>query len=198
MSFHDREHLEVSRAEEIVTWLSSNHATAPGVWIVTHKKGTGEPAPTYDDIVRAALRFGWVDSVPGTVDDRRTKLYLSPRKASSAWSQSNKQRIEELTADGLMEPAGVAAVESAKASGMWSAIDSAQRAEIPDDLTEEFARHDGSRENFEAFPLGVRKQILEWISLAKTAATREKRIVETATLAAQNIRANQWRGPKAT
>ena len=34
---------------------------------------------------------------------------------------------------------------------------------------------------------------LEWISTAKKAETRAKRIEETARLAQDNIRANQWR-----
>jgi uncharacterized protein YdeI (YjbR/CyaY-like superfamily) len=93
-------------------------------------------------------------------------------------------------------PAGLAAIDLAKANGSWSLIDAAQNAEIPDDLEAEFRSHPGAREKFDAFPMGVRKQILEWISLAKTPPTRAKRVAETAEQAAQNIRANQWRGPK--
>lgn len=198
MALHDREHLEVSSAQDIIAWLEANHASSPGLWVVTYKKVAKQPAPTYDEIVRAALRFGWVDSVPGRVDELRTKLYISPRKPGSAWAQTNKVRIEELLAQGLMHPAGMAKVDEAKASGAWSLIDSAQNAEIPDDLLAAFEGHPGSRENFEAFPKGVRKQILEWIAQAKTEPTRAKRVTETATLAAQNIRANQWRdGQKA-
>jgi len=198
VGIQDREHLEVAKADEIVAWLEVNHASSPGLWIVTYKKVAKLPAPTYDEIVRAALRFGWVDSVPGKVDELRAKLYISPRKPDSAWAQTNKVRIEELVAQGLMHPAGMAKVDEAKASGAWNKIDSAQNAEIPDDLSAAFELHPSSRENFEAFPKGVRKQILEWIAQAKTEPTRAKRVTETATLAAQNIRANQWRdGQKA-
>jgi hypothetical protein len=35
--------------------------------------------------------------------------------------------------------------------------------------------------------------ILEWIVTAKRPQTRAKRVQETARLAAQNVRANQWR-----
>ena len=98
----------------------------------------------------------------------------------------------------MMHPAGMAKVDEAKASGAWNKIDSAQNAEIPADLAAAFELHSSSRENFEVFPNGVRKQILEWIAQAKTEPTRAKRVTETATLAAQNIRANQWRdGQKA-
>ena len=193
----DREHLEVNEIEQLSAWLERHHSASPGLWVVYAKKATGLPAPTYDEIVRAALRFGWVDSVPGKVDAQNTKLYLSPRKPTSAWSTSNKNRVADLTSAGLMTPAGLAAVEIAQANGSWSRIDGAQNAEVPEDLETAFLLHAGSRENFENFPRGVRKQILEWISQAKTPTTRAKRIAETAELAAQNIRANQWRGPKA-
>ena len=196
MGIQDREHLPIESAQQFHDWLSSNHSSSPGVWLVTFKKGSGKPAPTYDEMVRVALCWGWVDSVPGKIDDLQTKLYFSPRKPGSAWSKSNKQRVEELLADNQIQPAGLAKIAEAKASGAWSKIDEAQDALVPADLLEAFALYPGSHENFEAFPKGVRKQILEWITLAKTPATREKRIQETASLAAQNIRANQWRDKK--
>jgi uncharacterized protein YdeI (YjbR/CyaY-like superfamily) len=46
--------------------------------------------------------------------------------------------------------------------------------------------------HWEAFSKSSRKGILEWILNAKTAETRAKRILETATLAAQNRKANQY------
>ena len=193
MGIQDREHIEVAEAAELRAWLTKNFDKSLGVWVVTHKKSSGKPAPSYDEIVRAALCWGWVDSVPGKVDENRTKLYLSPRKPNSVWSQSNKVRVEELIVTGEMMPAGLKKIEEAKAKGTWSTIDSAQNAEIPPDLAAAFSQLSGSYSNFESFPRGVRKQILEWIALAKTDETRKKRINETATLAQQNIRANQWR-----
>jgi uncharacterized protein YdeI (YjbR/CyaY-like superfamily) len=196
MGIQDREHIAAAVAQDFVAWLEANHHSSAGVWVVTYKKAAANPAPTYDELVRAAMCFGWVDSVPGKVDELRSKLYFSPRKPGSAWSQSNKIRVAELEEQGLMRPAGTAAVEAAKASGAWSKIDSAQNLEIPEDLEAALRAYSRSRENFEAFPQGVRKQILEWISLAKTPETRSRRIDETARLAEQNIRANQWRDKK--
>lgn len=196
MGIHDRQHVEIESYDHLRHWLSENHASSPGVWVVTYKKSTGKPAPTYDEIVRAALCWGWIDSISGKVDDYQTKLYLSPRKHTSAWSLSNKTRVDELIASGEMTEHGFNKVEAAKASGRWNLIDSAQQAEIPDDLQAAFELHPGSAENFEAFPRGVRKQILEWITQAKTPETREKRILETAAEAQKNIRANQWRDKK--
>lgn len=196
MGIQDREHLEVASAMELGTWLSKHHDSSPGLWVVTHKKATGKPAPTYDEIVRTILCWGWIDSVPGKVDEHRSKLYISPRKTKSAWSQANKARIEDLIAQGLMQSPGLAKVQDAISSGTWNLIDAAQNAEIPSDLSAAFEKLKGSWENFESFPKGVQKQILEWITQAKTDTTRQKRILETATLAQQNVRANQWRDKK--
>lgn len=80
MGIHDREHLEVKSALEFSNWLSKNHEKSDGLWLVTYKKVSGIPAPKYDEIVKVALSFGWIDSIPGKVDEKRSKLYFSPRK----------------------------------------------------------------------------------------------------------------------
>jgi len=195
VSIHDREHLHISSAKEFRKWLSKN-GDSPGVWLVFPKKSSGLPTATYDELVREALCFGWVDSVPGKVDAVLTKLYFSPRKPGSGWAATNKQRIMELEKLGLLQAAGREAVERAKQDGSWNLIDGSESLIIPNDLTKAFRRHKGSKAHFEAFPPGVRKQILQWIEQAKTSETRDKRIQQTAELAAQNIRANTWRPKK--
>jgi len=92
-----------------------------------------------------------------------------------------------------MTPAGLAKVEAAKADGSWNALDSIETLETPPDLAAALAAYPTATAYFDAFPRSVKRGILEWIATAKTAATRTKRITETATLAAENKRANQWR-----
>ena len=193
MGIQDREHLEIQSARTLNAWLAKNHSKSLGLWVVTYKKASGVPAPTYDEIVKVALSYGWIDSIPGKVDELRSKLYFSPRKKGSGWSAPNKKRINELMDSGKMKPAGMKILEAAKLDGSWDKLDSTESLEIPSDLLAAFRKNVGSKKNFEAFPPGVKKQILQWISQAKTPPTREKRIQETATLAARNIRANQWR-----
>jgi uncharacterized protein YdeI (YjbR/CyaY-like superfamily) len=94
---------------------------------------------------------------------------------------------------GLMMPAGLAKVNTAKKDGTWNALDSIDALEIPSDLGKAFSKNETARGYFEAFPRSVKRGILEWISTAKKPETRAKRIAETVTMAAQNIRANQWR-----
>jgi uncharacterized protein YdeI (YjbR/CyaY-like superfamily) len=143
--------------------------------------------------VEEALCFGWIDSLPRKLDEKRSMLLLAPRKAKSAWSALNKARVEKLLAAKLMQPAGLAVIAAAKASGHWSKLDAVELLEIPDDLGKALAKSAAARKNFDTFPRSVRRAILEWIIQAKKPETRAARITETVSKAKDNIRANQWR-----
>ncbi len=95
-----------------------------------------------------------------------------------------------------MQAAGRRAVELAKQTGSWSALESSEASVIPEDLATAMAGYPGSRPQFEVFPPGVRGAILQWSALAKREDTRQRRVNETARLAQQGVRANEWR-PKA-
>ena len=177
-------------------WLVANHAVARGAWFVTWKKTTGKPRLEYAEAVEEALCVGWVDSLAKTVDGERSRLLMTPRKAGSGWSRPNKERIERLTAAGLMLPAGLAVVEAARADGSWSALDDVENLVEPDDLRAGLDADPAARANWDAFPRSARRGILDWIRLAKRPETRAKRITETVTRAARNERANEWT-PKA-
>lgn len=174
-------------------WLEENHRSEKGVWLITFKKATGKTRMVYEDAVEEALCFGWVDSKPGKLDEERSMLWFAPRKKGTGWSRSNKKRVEKLTDAGLMKPAGLAKVEGAKMDGSWNALDGVENLEIPGDLQAALDANPPASELFAAFPRSVKRAILEWINSAKKAETRVNRVEETARLAAQNIRANQWR-----
>jgi len=174
-------------------WLATNHTRAEGVWLITWKKSAGKPTISYEESVEEALCFGWVDSKGNKLDDERTMLWFAPRKAGSGWSRPNKARVERLIAQGRMTPAGLAKIEVAKADGSWALLDAVENLEVPDDLAAEFDNYPAARANFDAFPRSARRGILEWIVQARRPETRAKRIAETARLAQENVRANQWR-----
>ena len=174
------------------SWLEQNHVRNEGVWLVSYKQVTGKPRISYDDAVETALCFGWIDSKPGSLDAERSRLWFSPRKRGSAWSKKNKERVERLVLAHQMHAAGLTKVEQAKRDGSWNKLDSVEALEIPSDLHLAFQAQPGSSTYFDAFPRSTKRAILEWIGNAKTNATRAKRITETATLAAENRRANQW------
>lgn len=174
-------------------WLEKHHERQTGVWLITYKATTGKPRVSYDEAVEEALCFGWIDSKSAKLDDERSMLWFAPRKAGSGWSRINKERIEKLMASGAMAPAGLSKIEAAKADGSWNKLDDVDALKIPDDLQKALKDFEDAETNFAAFPSSVRRGILEWISAAKNPETRAKRVDETARLAAQNVRANQWR-----
>ncbi len=163
------------------------------MWLVTFKKASRQPSVGYDASVEEALCFGWVDSRTRGLDEDRSMLWFAPRRKGSGWSRSNKERIAKLIDAGMMHEAGLAKVQTAKSDGTWNALDAVENLEVPRDLAEAFATHQGSERNFEAFPRWVKRAILEWISTAKRAPTRKRRIEETARLAKDNQRPKQWR-----
>ena len=170
-------------------WLEANHATARGAWMVTWRARSGRAGLEYEAAVEEALCFGWVDSTGGRVDDERGKLYFAPRKPRSMWAATNKARVERLIAQGLMAPAGLAAIERAKANGSWETLDSVERLEVPDDLTAALAAHPPADANFAAFPPSARKMMLWWVVSARRPETRATRIAHVAEAAARNERA---------
>jgi uncharacterized protein YdeI (YjbR/CyaY-like superfamily) len=110
----NREEVFFSNRSELSAWLSNNVAREIGVWAVFFKKSTGLSDLSWEAIVEECLCFGWIDSLPGTVDETRTKIYISPRKANSGWSRRNKDLLLELEQRGLIEIPGRAAIDRAK------------------------------------------------------------------------------------
>ncbi|GAB4112816.1 MAG: YdeI/OmpD-associated family protein [Roseiflexaceae bacterium] len=174
-------------------WLAANSTRTEGIWVISYKKASGQPSIPYEDLIEEALCFGWIDSTAKGLDQDRSMLWLAPRKPRTGWSRPNKERIERILAAGLMTEAGLRKIEAAKQDGSWFLLDSVEALEIPPDLGEALDSHPPARANFEAFPRSVKRSILEWIVIAKTPTTRQRRIDETAQLAQQNRCANQWR-----
>ena len=174
-------------------WLAENHDRGAGVWLVMRRASAGGPRIGYEESVEQALCFGWVDSKGRSLDAERTMLWFAPRKRGSGWARTNKERIERLTAAGLMAPAGQAVIDAAKADGSWGLLDDVENLVVPDDLAAAFAAHPPAQQHWDAFPRSVRRAILEWIVQAKRAETRANRVAEAAVKAQVNERANQWR-----
>ncbi|WP_046243656.1 YdeI/OmpD-associated family protein [Hymenobacter terrenus] len=171
-------------------WLADNHATQPGVWLVYFKKETGQPSVSYAEAVEEALCFGWIDSLPRKLDAERSQLLFTPRKPKSGWSKVNKERLVRLEQAGLLQPAGLAAIEVAKQNGAWESLDAAEAGQVPDDLAAALAANAEAQTNFEAFSPSGRKAILTWVLGAKRPETRAHRVAEAVRLAALNKRAN--------
>lgn len=171
--------LEPNSATEWAEWLEAHHATSQGVWLAVGKKGGTRTSLTYDQAVEEALTFGWIDSTVNRLDEHRFRQLFTPRRPGGTWARSNKQRVERLLAQGRMHPAGIAAIEAAKADGSWTLLDDIDAMKLPADLADALANDDSAAAGFERLPDSAKKQLLYWISQAKRPETRTRRIQAT-------------------
>lgn len=169
-------------------WLKKNHQTSPGIWFIYYKKGTGERTVSYEDAVEEALRFGWIDSKVKTLDKKRYMQVFTPRKPGSTWSKLNKNRVKKLTKQGLMTPAGLEKVESAKKDGSWNMLSDVEDLILPDDLKKDLAADEKAEKNFQQYNDSTKKQMLWWIVSAKRSETRERRLKKVLNLVRHNQR----------
>jgi uncharacterized protein YdeI (YjbR/CyaY-like superfamily) len=184
----DAEFFHAETREEWRAWLAEHHERDEGVWLVSWRTATGRSRVPYEEAVMEALAVGWIDGQAKTIDDERHSQWFSKRKPRSPWSAPNKERVERIEAEGYMQPAGRAAIKAAKANGMWSVFDDADRLIEPPELTALLDADPVTRENWNGFPPSVRRYALAQIALAQRAETRGRRIAEIAKKAAAGER----------
>lgn len=160
------------------SWLSKNYNKVPGVWLVYYKKESGQPRVAYADAVEEALCFGWIDSTMRPLDDERYMQLFTPRKPKSEWSKLNKQRVEKLTEQGKMTPAGLEKIAISRQNGHWEKLDHVEALLMPDDLRKEIRKSRKALAYFEALKTTNKKYLLHWLNSAKREETRAKRIAE--------------------
>lgn len=189
-TIHD--HIEPKDLEEWRSWLEANHSKQESIWLVLAKKGSNMSTMDISDVIDTALCYGWIDSLPNKIDAERYKVRFSPRNPKSNWSKVNKNKVEQLMAAGRMAQSGLDMIALAKRTGTWMALNDVDNLIIPDDLKVALNSLPHALDNFNNFPPSTRRGILEWIFNAKRSSTRADRISTTATLADQNVRANQY------
>jgi uncharacterized protein YdeI (YjbR/CyaY-like superfamily) len=178
--------LTVRDREEWRQWLSENHETSSGIWLIYHKKNSKQTGIQYEEAVEEALSFGWIDSKVNTLDEERYMQVFTPRKPGSTWSQLNKQRVRNLIKRGMMKSSGMEKVESAKKDGSWNFLDDIDNLVVPNDLMEALNDNPHARESYEGYSDSIKKQVLYWIASAKRVETREKRIEKVVKKAENN------------
>lgn len=183
--------IDIDSQEALWDWLAANHAQTDSVWVVTRKKDTPAKYVSTGEVLDALIAFGWIDGIRRKHEDpARTMQLIAPRKMQ-AWAKSYKDRAEKLRTEGRMQPAGETAIAEAKANGMWAFYDDVDALIAPDDLLKSLNKTPPAFTNYEASPPAYRRNLLRWVKLAKTPATRQKRIVEVTKAAQENRRIPQ-------
>ncbi len=160
-------------------WLEQNHTLNEGIWLKIAKKSSGIQSVNYQEALKVALCYGWIDGQVNKLDENYYIQKFTPRRARSIWSKRNVGIAEQLIAEGRMQPPGLKEIERAKADGRWQkAYDSPGNMEIPDDFLLELNKNQKASMFFRTlnktnlFAIGYRLQT------AKTTETRQKRMTE--------------------
>lgn len=160
-------------------WLQKQHAASPGLWMKIAKKDAPEASVQYPEALDMALCFGWIDGQKKSIDQQYWLQKFTPRAKRSIWSKVNRDKVAALIEKGLMQPAGLAEIERAKADGRWeAAYDSWSAAEVPADLQQALDGSAKAAANFAALNSHNRYAILFRTHQAKRADTRARRIGE--------------------
>jgi uncharacterized protein YdeI (YjbR/CyaY-like superfamily) len=176
--------LAVTR-EEWRSWLARNHNSQQEIWLVYHKKHTGQPSIPYDDAVEEALCFGWIDSIVRRLDNDRYIQKFTPRRPDSQWSDLNRRRFDRLVREGKMTEAGLArapgpAVAKAPKPSL-KGYDS-----VPAYIAARLEKNDRAWRNFQSMAPSERRRYIFWIDSAKREETRSRRLAEAVTLLSKN------------
>jgi len=192
MQENDRETFCPANRSQWRQWLQQHHQQKQSIWLIYYKKQAGTTTMSRSEGIDEALCFGWIDSTARPIDDEKFMQLFTRRKTNSIWSAINKEKVARLVAEGLMMPAGELSIEIAKKNGSWAILDDAEALKIPGDLTAAFKTHPGAKAFFTGLSKTVRKGMLTWLVLAKRPETRQKRIMEIAVLAAQQLKPKQF------
>jgi uncharacterized protein YdeI (YjbR/CyaY-like superfamily) len=183
----DHETIYPESAAEWRDWLRANHADAAGIRLALAKKGSGLPSPDWDQAVRVALCFGWIDGRRNALDETHFLQSFTPRKPRSTWSQRNRDLVAELIASGDMTEAGMREVERAKADGRWdAAYQRVSDKSVPDDLAAAIAADPEAAAFFETLTSQNRFAIVFRTSNARRPETRARRIADFVAMLARH------------
>jgi len=171
--------LDVRTRAKWRAWLAKHHKSSRGVWLVFHKAHTGVKSLPYEDFIRAALCFGWIDSLVKRLDDHRFAIKVTPRKATSRWSHINRRRWTALKRAGLLTAAGLGAAPTENRYAPKPHI-----PELPSYIKKAIRSNSDAWTFFQRLPRRERRNFVVWIHIAKRPETRERRIRESIVLLA--------------
>jgi uncharacterized protein YdeI (YjbR/CyaY-like superfamily) len=178
---------------EFRKWLHKNHNFSDGIYLILYKIEHPMPSMRWEEAVRVALCYGWIDSTVKSLGDGKRRQYFCPRKPKSVWSKVNKEHLKELHAAGLMHESGLKSIKVAKENGSWTSLDDVENGVVPKDLQKAFEKNKAAWKNYQNFTRGQRKSYLYWLNQAKRQETREKRIAEIIRLCKQGVKSRNTR-----
>lgn len=159
-------------------WLGKYHSRARALWLVFPKRHTGLKSVTYEEAVRQALCYGWIDSIIKRLDGDRYLRKFTPRTVTSKWSRSNVKRAIELIESGQMTEAGYAVLPASGIDSLRKIVFPGKRgySAVPGFIAERLRKEARAGEFFRSLPPSHRRNYVAWIMDAKQVKTRLRRL----------------------
>jgi len=179
------EQVLITSQEELRNWLQKNHSQKESIWLVTFKKTVLDKYVSVQEVLDQLLCFGWIDGIRRKLDEERTMQLISPRKVEH-WAQTYKVRFAKLEKEGLVHQSGLDSVIASIQSGLWDFMDDVDKLIVPLDLSIALSQNPSANNFFGSLSPSNKRFVLRYIKLAKTKETRQKRIMQTVSLSAQN------------
>jgi uncharacterized protein YdeI (YjbR/CyaY-like superfamily) len=161
---------------EFRRWLARNGERETEVWVGFYRKSSGKRGISYDDAVRQALCYGWIDGVRKSAGEDGYANRFSPRKARSPWSALNLKRYAELQALGQIAEPGRRAYERRDPAVDGYAISDRNGMTLGDDYERLFTAHPKAWEYYNTQPPWYRRETAHWVMSAKREDTRARRL----------------------
>jgi uncharacterized protein YdeI (YjbR/CyaY-like superfamily) len=160
---------------EFGAWLARCHATETELWMGLNKKHVSDRGLTWEQAVPEALCWGWIDSQIQRIDEDAIRQRWTPRKISSNWSKVNLALVEQLQAEGRMQPSGIAIWEARREPYAYS-YERDTEAVLPEEYAARLAGQAAASAFWEITTPSYRRICLNWVVSGKQEATRDKRM----------------------
>lgn len=157
-------------------WLEENHDKETEIFVGFYKVGSSKACMNWSQAVDQALCFGWIDGVRKSIDKDSYCNRFTPRRPKSNWSAVNIKKVEELTKQGLMQPAGIAAFAKREESKSRIYAYENEPVELSSEFEKQFKANEKAWSFFERQAPYYRKLAVRWVMSAKQDATRQSRL----------------------
>ncbi len=174
----ERPALFFSGPSEFRDWLAAHHDSAPDLWMGLRKKHVTDRGLIWEDAVVEALCWGWIDSKVERIDEDAVRQRWTPRRPGSSWSRINIETVERLTAEGRMQPSGLAVFHARKLEASGYTHEAPADVTLPEAYAALMATDPKATAFWEVATPSYRKICIVWVTGAKQQATNDRRMAQ--------------------
>lgn len=159
-------------------WLEINHDKIKELSVGFYKVKTGKQSITWSESVDEAICFGWIDGIRKSIDNESYCIRFTPRKPKSIWSAVNIKKVVELTKEGLMYPAGLAAFSKREENKSRIYSYEMDLAILSNEFLKKFKANKKAWKFFQSMAPSYQNTTFHWVMSAKQEITKMKRLDE--------------------